>query len=141
MSPGWKQKLVSDAQTAIAHSYAPYSGLGIGAAVLLETGETFVGCNVENDSYGLTICAERAAIVAAVAAVGKRIKSVQGRDKSIRIRAIAIAASKEGTIPYPCGACRQVIAQFGPAAIVIYRAGGRLKQTSMEHLLPEQFVL
>jgi cytidine deaminase len=141
MRRGWKQKLLEDAETALSHAYAPYSGLRIGAAVLLESGNTYVGCNVENDSYGLTICAERAAVFAAVAAEGGSVERVEEKERRITIKGVAITTSKPDTIPAPCGACRQVIAQFGPAAIVLYRSGERVKQISVKHLLPEKFVL
>jgi cytidine deaminase len=141
MRIGWQQRLLTDAETALRHAYAPYSSLRVGAAVLLESGGSYAGCNVENDSYGLTICAERAAVFAAVAAEGEAVDLVKHKSKGIKIRGIAIAASKPGAIVAPCGACRQVIAQFGPTAIVIYRAGEHVKQMSIRHLLPASFVL
>jgi cytidine deaminase len=94
-------KLIEAAKSAMARAYAPYSGFNVGAAVLGGSGAIYAGCNVENASYGLTICAERAAVSNAVCA-GER-----------EIRAVAIANSS-GKPAFPCGACRQVIAEFVP---------------------------
>lgn len=91
--------LLRAAADALKNAYAPYSRYRVGAAVRAADGSVFSGCNVENASYGLTLCAERAAVCAAIAA-GHR-----------RLTAVAIVA--EGTTsPYPCGACRQVLAEF-----------------------------
>lgn len=108
-------------------AYAPYSRFQVGAAVLTVSGDVFTGCNVENASYGLTICGERAAISAAVAA---------GQTKVI---AVAVAASGGAS---PCGACRQVLSEFGPAMdVIIVDADDptRVRSTTLDKLLPEQF--
>ena len=99
-----RARLIASALLTREHAYAPYSQYQVGAALLTETGKIFTGCNVENSSYGLTICAERGAIAAAVAG---------GHTK---FRAIAIASANRGS---PCGACRQVLAEFGLDLIVI----------------------
>lgn len=97
------QRLLAAARTAAAHAYVPYSHFPVGAAVLTGDGTIVGGCNIENASYGLTVCAERVAIFQAVAA---------GHDA---IRAIAVVAPKApGTTP--CGACRQVINEFKASA-------------------------
>jgi len=121
-------KLARDAQQ---NAYAPYSKFRVGAAVLLENGEIFTGCNVENASYGLTNCAERSAIFAAVSKLG---------GANVRIRAVAVVNDQD--VPCsPCGACRQVIAEFGPAAILWYQGTNGIQQSTMEHLLPDCFRL
>ena len=93
------QKLREAAEAALAHAYCRYSKFPVAAAVLSAEGEIFAGCNVENSSYGLTICAERAAVFNAIAA-GQR-----------QFQLLAIAAAGGGT---PCGACRQVLSEFAP---------------------------
>lgn len=92
--------LISEARAAREHAYAPYSRFAVGAALRTKTGRVFRGCNVENLSFGLTICAERNALFAAVAA-GEREFDV-----------IAIVADSKEPVT-PCGACRQVLAEFG----------------------------
>lgn len=88
------------ARTAQRNAYAPYSGFHIGAAIRLQNGECFAGCNVENASYGATICAERGALLCAVAALGK-------------VRVVEVVVVSEGESPWPpCGMCRQVLAEF-----------------------------
>ena len=94
-----RDRLARLAEEVSRKAYSPYSGFSVGAALLAADGAVFTGCNVENASYGLTICAERSAVFAAVAA-GCR-----------KITAIAIVASGE-ELPLPCGACRQVLAEF-----------------------------
>lgn len=130
MSPAdEKERLLALARAAQKNAYAPYSKFRVGAAVLLENGDVFTGCNVENASYGLTNCAERSAIFAAV--------SKLGGDK-VKIRAIAVVNERD--VPCsPCGACRQVIAEFGPAAILWYQGRNGIQESSMERLLPDCF--
>ncbi len=103
----------------------------MGAAVLTEKGEVFTGCNVENASYGLTMCAERTAIFSAVAHSGA---------PNVRIRAIAVT-TPEDVVCSPCGACRQVIWEFGPNAVVLFRGQEGWKETPIRDLLPEGFLL
>ena len=110
-------------------AHAPYSHFQVGAAVLTDSGEVFTGCNVENASYGLTICAERAAVCAAVSAGHKKL--------------LAIAVATAGGHA-PCGACRQVLSEFGPSMeILLVDADdpSQVRTTSLDKLLPEQFVL
>jgi cytidine deaminase len=122
--------LVNAAREALARAYAPYSGVKVGAAVLTEKGQVFVGANVENASYGLSLCAERAAIAQAVAAEGP----------GVRIRAIAVATDQPGLFS-PCGACRQVIFEFGPEALVIFPGAEGLIEAPITDLLPHAFRL
>ena len=121
------QKLIDAAVGARQQAYAPYSKFSVGAAVLAENGQIFIGCNVENASYGLTNCAERTAIFAAVAAGQKRY--------------LAMAVATEGGYS-PCGACRQVLAEFSddlPILIVDTRSDRQVEQVSLAELLPRRF--
>ena len=93
------ERMLREARGVMKHAYAPFSSFAVGAAVATADGSVFTGCNVENASYGLTICAERAAVSAAVAAGHRSLVSV------------AVVASGDD-LPYPCGACRQVLAEF-----------------------------
>ncbi len=133
LSESQRQQLLQAAREAIQRAYAPYSQFRVGAAVLTEQGNLFSGCNVENASYGLSICAERVAICSAVAAEGKDVK----------IRAIAVLAlSGEEYIPTsPCGACRQFISEFGVNAIVFFLGRDGLQEARAAELLPEGFRL
>lgn len=119
--------LVQRALAVQQHAYAPASRFHVGAAVRSRDGRVFVGCNVENASYGLTICAERAAVCAAVAAGARDLVAV----------AIATDLEQPGR---PCGACRQVLAEFGLGmqVLLVGRAGVR-QQTTLRALLPDPF--
>ena len=118
--------------THAAHnSYSPYSHFRVGAAILLETGETIAGANVENASYRLTSCAEQAAIAAAVSLHGP----------AVRIRAVAVV-NLNGATCMPCGACRQTILEFaGPDTAIFYPAEGTVVSTTLGELLPAAFRL
>lgn len=120
--------LLEQAQAAVEQAYAPYSGFRVGAALLCADGSVVTGCNVENASYSLTICAERNAIFKAVS---------QGQRD---FAAIAIYVDSDEIFP-PCGACRQVLAEFNPSIQVLYanRLGSIL--SDLETLLPQAFVL
>lgn len=123
------QSLVTAALDARRRAYAPYSKFLVGAALETASGKVFTGCNVENGSYGLTICAERTAAASAVAA-GER-----------EFQRIALALSGAGT---PCGACRQFLAEFNPAlpiTIVDADAPERIVETDLATLLPHGFQL
>ncbi len=126
--------LFQQAFAAAQRAYAPYSGFRVGAAVLLEDpiNAIVTGCNVENASYRLTVCAEQAAIAAAVNLHGPRI----------RIRAIAIANLNDAA-SQPCGACRQTILEFSaPETLVFYPApNSELAQSTIAELLPAAFHL
>jgi cytidine deaminase len=123
--------LLERAESAAKHAYAPYSRFAVGAALLLDDGRIFEGCNVENVSYGLTNCAERTAIFSAVAASKMKPK--------LRAVAVVNGGGKECS---PCGACRQVMAEFSDSnTIVIYRYSGGTKRVTMRELLPDGFAL
>src|ERR1700758_2703255 len=126
-----RKKLERAATRVMKNAHAPYSKFRVGAAILLTNGKVFSGCNVENASYGMTNCAERTAIFTAVAELGPKFE----------IKAIAVVNDK-GVPCSPCGACRQVIYEFGPNAIVFFKANdGTEKQAHIAELLPEGFRL
>jgi cytidine deaminase len=129
-NPQLRQKLFRLARAAMKHAYAPYSRFRVGAAILLADGRVFAGCNVENASYGLTICAERNALFAAVAASARKPE----------ILAVAVV-NHRGAPCSPCGACRQVLAEFGPRAVVWYRGAKGLVQRTLQELLVDGFTL
>lgn len=122
-------ELLENAREAAEHSYSPYSGFKVGAALRLTNGQTVTGANVENVSYGLTICAERSALVRAVAQFGP----------DIRIAAVAVA-NLNGVASPPCGACRQVLAEFIlPEAPVVFPAADGARTMPFSALLPLAF--
>ena len=130
IAPGRRAALVAAARAVRKHAHAPYSKFAVGAAVLDERGRTHIGCNVENASYGLTVCAERNAIAAAVAAGARKIHAV----------AVASGARPPAA---PCGACRQVIAELGAADTELFLVGltGAPERTTLGALLPRAFSL
>lgn len=122
-----RRRLLAAARRAATAAYAPYSRFPVGAAVLMADGRIFTGCNVENASFGLTLCAERTAVFSAVAA-GSR-----------RLRAVAVFTPTP-TPTLPCGACRQVLHEFGPEAQVLSLcAGSGQMETTLGALLPHAF--
>ena len=124
-----RKSLLVLAKAATMRSYSPYSRFKVGAAVLTEAGSIYCGCNVENSSYGLTNCAERTAIFTAVATEGAKT----------RIRAIAVWSRPERPCS-PCGACRQVILEFGPEAIVLFQGRDGIEELGASELLPAGFL-
>jgi len=124
-------RLMEAARQAAEHSYSPYSRFRVGAAILLSSGEVVAGVNVENVSYGLTICAERSALVRAVAQFGPQI----------RIHAVAVTNLNNAPSP-PCGACRQVLSEFiEPGAPVTFPAADGPRTMPFRDLLPMAFDL
>lgn len=120
------EKLFEAAEQAAQNSYSPHSEFRVGAALLLTNGETVTGTNVENVSYGLTICAERAAVARAVSQFGP----------TIRIAAAAVT-NLNGKASPPCGACRQVLAEFSdPDAPVMFAAADGVRTMNVSELLP-----
>ncbi|TGE32801.1 cytidine deaminase [Desulfosporosinus sp. Sb-LF] len=121
-------ELMNRAQAAYRQAYIPYSHYPVGAAVLFASGEIYSGCNVENVSYGLTVCAERNAIFQAVARGERELKGI----------AIAVPTDE---FPSPCGACRQVIREFAvDCPVILINGQGQTKKTSLKVLLPDAFV-
>ena len=126
------KKLMEAAANAMEKAYAPYSKFRVGSAILTADGAIVTGCNVENSSFGLTNCAERTALFSAVAA---------GRAKFVAMAIVADGDRK----PYPCGACRQVLAEFCPPDTPIFVASRKnlnaFDPTTLGDLLPKAFRL
>ena len=122
-----EQELFALAKEARENAYAPYSDFKVGAALLGESGTIYLGCNVENASFGLTVCAERVALFKAVSE-GERV-----------FKAIAIYAGSK-SVP-PCGACLQVMAEFGDLDILLFDSKGSYVKWRISELLPQAFRL
>jgi cytidine deaminase len=121
--------LLRQATIAAEKSYSPYSGFKVGAALLLSDGHVVTGTNVENTSYGITICAERSALVRSVSEFGP----------DIRIAAVAVANLNAAASP-PCGACRQMLAEFADADVpVVFPGATGTKTLRFEEILPFGF--
>lgn len=125
-----RTNLLSEARRAAANAHNPYSKFSVGAAVLAEDGRIFTGCNVENASLGLTICAERVALVAAAAAGARKIT------------ALAVVGSSDAPVT-PCGACRQFLAEFAADSALVFcgtlQADGPTDDDTVGGLLPKAF--
>lgn len=124
------EKLLEAAQKVKGNAYAPYSHFHVGAALITDTGKIYSGCNVENTSYGLTICAERSAIFRMIS------------DGECRIAEILVIGDTEEFLP-PCGACRQVMTEFSTNDTVVYLCNkhGQWEKTTMSELMPFTFSL
>lgn len=123
------QALIAIACDCLSRSYAPYSKLSVAAAVVDDDGRIFTGVNVENASYGLTMCAERVAIFNAIAAGAKKLRS------------LALVATSSAPV-MPCGACRQVMAEFFDPSALVYSGrstGTEYKESTVGELLPDAF--
>lgn len=120
------KSLLAAAIAARGGAYAPYSRFTVGAALLGRDGRVWTGANVENASYGLSMCAERTAVFHAVAAGAREFE------------ALAVAGP-EGGATLPCGACRQVLWEFAPQLEIVYADGATVKTTPLEALLPHAF--
>lgn len=126
-----QESLITEAKHAAGNAYVPYSHFPVGAALLTAEGKIVTGCNVENASYGLTICAERTAIFRAIASKTTR---------ALEIVALAVIQG-DGLPASPCGACRQVIFEHGADAVVLFSNGQDIITHSIAELLPEAFNL
>jgi cytidine deaminase len=122
-----ERELHRAAAAALDRAHAPYSGFRVAAAVRARDGSVTIGVNVENASYGLTICAERSAVFAAVAAGHRELDA-------IAVHAAAATAA-------PCGACRQVLREFGGGIVVVFPLDGDLVAATVDELLPVAFEL
>jgi cytidine deaminase len=124
-----RQELRAEAHRAIEQAYAPYSGFRVGAAVETSDGSIHGGCNVENASFSVTMCAERVALGTAVRAGGRSL------------RAVYICSDSEEPVP-PCGVCRQALSEFGPDVLIVSEGrSGRTREWRLSELLPAQFRL
>jgi cytidine deaminase len=120
-------ELARRATEALKNAYSPYSNIRVGAALLAADGRVFTGCNVENASFGLTLCAERAAVVKAVS------------EGAREFTALALATDHDTPL-MPCGACRQVLFEFAPRMrVLVTRKDGTRQETILEGLLPDAF--
>ena len=121
--------LLKKARIAATRAYAPYSSFKVGSALLMSDGSVVLGCNVENASYGLSLCAERTAVAGMV--------SIGHLDPV----AVAVAGGKSGSPCPPCGACRQVLAEFNPDMLVVLESPNRILVMTVNELLPLSFSL
>jgi cytidine deaminase len=119
--------VIEAARVASRKAYAPYSNFRVGAAILTGSGEVHAGCNVENASYGLAICAERNAIARMVA---------DADDRTVRLVAVV---SPDAAPCFPCGACRQVLREFGCEEVVVLGASGEYERYPFSEVLPHAF--
>lgn len=131
LTPALLLQLTTQAADAADHAYAPYSKFRVGAALLLENGTVVTGANVENASYGLTICAERSAVVRAVAQHGPEM----------RVAACAVTNLNQAASP-PCGACLQVLSEFmQPASRIVFRGDAGWENYRFDEVFPHRFQL
>lgn len=122
-----QNKLAEAAVKARENAVAPYSNFKVGAALLTETGEIFTGCNIENASYGLTMCAERVAIFKAVSEGARSFQTI-------------VVAADTDDLTTPCGACRQIIWEFcGDIEIILTNLHGKSETVQMKELFPRAF--
>ncbi len=119
-------ELISKAKEAMENSYSPYSHFKVGAVLLTKSGKLYTGTNVENASYGLTICAERVAMTKAVSEGDKDFDTL-------------VVIADTDTPVSPCGACRQFMAEFGNFKVILVNTKGEIKETTVEELLPYMF--
>lgn len=129
MVSSYERRLMTEARAARRYAYARYSKFRVGAALLAASGRIYRGCNIENASYGLTVCAERVALFKAVAAGERRL--------------VALAVVSKGAAT-PCGACRQVMAEFAPKLKILVadaRRRGPARTFLLNELLPSRFSL
>lgn len=122
------EALIIEAKKAMTYAYVPYSNFKVGAALLTESGHVYTGCNIENASFGATNCAERTAIFKAVS---------EGEHKFVKIA--VVSSSEEHT--FPCGICRQVMAEFMPEGEVIFESKKDILVLKVTELLPFRFEL
>lgn len=122
------EDLIKIAISSMTNAYVPYSGFPVGAVVITKNGRIFTGCNIENSSYGLTICAERVAIFSAISSGEREIEKL-----------VVVADTVEPVSP--CGACRQVMSEFGDFEVILANLAGKYTTTRVSKLLPYAFKL
>ena len=122
------KKIKEEAIRMLDYSYSPFSNFAVGAAILTKSGKIYTGANIENSSYGLTICAERVACVKAVS------------EGELEFKAIAVATRSED-LASPCGACRQFLWEFGDMDVILINTQGKEKDYKLSQLLPDGFRL
>ncbi|HPF16005.1 MAG TPA: cytidine deaminase [Thermotogota bacterium] len=122
------KRIKEEAIKMLEYSYSPFSNFPVGAAILTKSGKIYTGTNIENSSYGLTICAERVACVKAVS------------EGEMEFEAIAVATRSEEPAS-PCGACRQFLWEFGDMRVILINTNGKEKEYSLSQLLPDGFRL
>ena len=120
------EALIKKAKEAMEYAYVPYSKFKVGAALMTKEGKVYTGCNVENASYGASNCAERTAIFKAIS---------EGEKDFVKLAVV----SHTGQTTYPCGICRQVIAELLPNAILVFENEGNIFELSVSDVLPYQF--
>ena len=121
------RELIKQAMKVKENAYAPYSNFKVGACLLAKSGKVYLGCNVENSSFGATNCAERTAIFSAIAS-GER-----------EFEKIAIVGSNPNDYAYPCGVCRQVMSEFGDFTVIVAKNENDYKEFKLSELLPHSF--
>lgn len=126
MADNGSRRLVSMAERAMEMAIAPFSSLKVGSAILAGDGRVFTGCNIENPSLMLTVCAERVALYKALS------------EGVIEFKAMAVVSSS-GKPTFPCGVCRQILFEFAPSLAVIVKNGGEIRSIPIERLLPYPF--
>jgi cytidine deaminase len=126
LEPELVERMIQTAEAARGNAYAPYSRYSVGAALVTTDGRIFSGCNVENASYGLSVCAERNALAAAVAAGARELAAL-------------VVLTDSSPPAAPCGACRQVLAEFGEFHVLLVNARGERIATTVDELQPRPF--
>jgi cytidine deaminase len=126
LEPELVERMIRTAEAARENAYAPYSRYQVGAALLTTGGRIFSGCNVENASFGLSLCAERNAVAAAIAAGEREFRGL-------------VVVTESSPPAAPCGACRQVLAEFGSFHVLLVNAAGERHATTVGELQPRPF--
>lgn len=122
-----EEELIAEAKKAIKFAYAPYSKFKVGCAILTKSGKVFTGANIENASYGLTVCAERVALFKAIS---------EGESEPEKL----VIYTPTTKFTYPCGACRQTLAEFNPnLEVILINKQNKLIRLKLSHLLPSPF--
>lgn len=127
MDPAETDRLLSSAQEAMKRAIAPHSGFKVGVALLTQDGKTYTGCNIENPSLMLSVCAERVALLKALS------------EGAVAFKAMAIVSDPDRYC-FPCGACRQLLVEFAPGIVVYLSSAEGVRKFAIEELLPHPFI-